>query len=290
MKNNNYLLRRSRRLLSTTVIGLLLIAASTSLVLSAPPPNRPAPLAPAEDGEEYIRTYAGDCATLKIFYAPGDHVCAEAGNFFSLNIRPRRFQWVAPDGQVVELKDISQDPDFNVIELPETGPFAQAGKWTIRTIGRTASVKARGGFIVRKPFSVQLDLSINLDIPELIQPLDRLDIEFHIFNDGPDDAPDLEFVSEVPTNMTFVGMRQLSGPEFECVTPKVGEAGTITCKATRGLALDEFADFQVEYQVNAEAREGEVCTGVSRITSSIRDFNESDNTVEARTIVVGPER
>lgn len=291
MKNFNHLLRRSRRLLSMTVIGLLLVAAPASLVLSAPlPAQPPAPLAPPEDGEEYIRTYAGDCATLKIFYAPGDHVCAEAGSFFSLNIRPRRFQWVAPDGQVVELKDISSDPDFNVIELPDSGPFAQSGRWTIRTIGRTASVKARGSFIVRKPFSVQIDLSINLDIPDLTRPLDHLDIEFHMFNDGPDDAPDVEFTSEVPTNMTFVGMRQLSGPEFECVTPKVGDTGTITCRATRGLALDEVADFQVQYQVNAEAREGEVCTGVSRISSSIRDFNEWDNTVEARTTVVGPER
>ncbi|HWT03827.1 MAG TPA: hypothetical protein VN256_26500 [Pyrinomonadaceae bacterium] len=288
MKNSTYLSRHSRRLLWALVASLLLAAASTPAALATPPAQ---PLfAPREEEEEYIRTYASDCATVKIFYAPGDKVCVEAGNFVALNIRPRRFQWVAPDGRVVELKDISTDPGFDIIELPEAGEFAQAGKWTVRTIGRTSSVKARGGFIVRRPFFVQIDLGINLQIPEVIQPLDRLDIEFHMFNDGPDDAPDVEFVSEVPTNMTFVGMRQLSGPEFECVTPKAGDKGTITCRATRGLALDEAAAFQVQYQVNAEVREGEVCTGVSRISSSIRDFNEWDNTVEARTTVVVSER
>ncbi len=289
MKNATYLSRHSRRLLWALAAGLLLAAASSPAALAATTPAQPL-FAPAGEEEEYIRTYASDCATFKIFYAPGDKVCVEAGNFVSLSIRPRRFQWVAPDGRVVELKDISTDPGFDIIELPEAGEFAQAGKWTVRTIGRTSSVKARGGFIVRNPFSVQLDLSINLQIPELVQPLDRLDIEFHMFNDGPDDAPDMEFVTEVPTNMTFVGMRQLSGPEFECVTPKVGDTGTITCKATRGMALDEAADFQVQYQVNAEAREGEVCTAVSRVSSSIRDFNEWDNTVEARTTVAAPER
>jgi hypothetical protein len=280
MKNSTYLSRHLRRLLRAVAVGLVLTAASSSLALSAPA---------GEEGAEYIKVYSDDCATTKIFYAPGDKVCVEAGNFVPLDIRPRRFQWVAPDGRVVELKDISSDPQFDIVELPETGEFAQAGKWSVRTIGRTSGVKAIGKFNVRKPFSLQLDLGINLTLPDLIQPLNRLDIEFHIFNAGPDDAPDLEFVSEVPTNMVFLGMRQLSGPEFECATPKVGEAGTITCRATRGLALDEFADFQVEYQVNAEAREGEVCTGVSRVSSSVRDFNDWDNTVEARTIVAGPD-
>jgi hypothetical protein len=275
MKNFNRISRRLRRLLSATVVGLLLVAAPASLVLSAPPPARP--LAPAEDGEEYIKTYAGDCATFKIFYAPGDHVCAEAGSFFSLSIRPRRFQWVAPDGQVVDLKDISSDPQFDVIAIPDSGPFAQAGRWTIRTVGRTSSVKARGSFIVRNPFSVQIDLGIDFHLPELVLPLDHIDIVIHMYNDGPDDAEEIEFTSEVPTNMTFVALRQFNGPEFECDTPKQGEAGTITCKG-KSLALDEVADFQVVYQVNAEVREGEVCTAVSH------------NTVEARTTIASPER
>ncbi|HEY0377380.1 MAG TPA: hypothetical protein VGC87_10535 [Pyrinomonadaceae bacterium] len=287
MKNFNYLLRRSRRLLSLTVVGLLLVAAPASLVLSAPPPAQP--LAPAEDGEEYIKTYAGDCATFQLFYAPGDHVCAEAGSFFSLNLRPRRFQWVAPDGQVVDLKDISADPQFDVITIPDSGPFAQAGKWTIRTVGRTASVKARGSFIVRNPLSVQIDLSIDFRLPDLVLPLDHIDIVIHAASLGPDDGLDIEFTSEVPTNMTFVGMKQINGPEFECLTPKQGDTGTITCKG-KSLALDEVADFQVQYQVNAEAREGETCSAVSHITSPARDFNEWDNTSEARTTVASQER
>lgn len=288
MKDFNHISRRLRRLLCVTVVGLLLVATSVPPALSAPrPPAQP--LAPAEDGEEYIKTYAGDCATLQIFYSPGDHVCAEAGSFFSLSIRPRRFQWVAPDGQVVDLKDISSDPQFDIIAIPDSGPFAQAGRWTIRTVGRTSSVKARGSFIVRNPFSVQIDLSINLNIPDLVQPLDHIDIVIHMANLGPDDAEEIQFTSEVPTNMTFVAMRQINGPELECDTPKEGDTGTITCRG-KGLALDEVADFQVVYQVNAEAREGDVCTGVSSITSSTRDFNDWDNTVEAQIRIGAPER
>jgi Domain of unknown function DUF11 len=293
MKNFNYLLRRSRHLLSTTVISLVLVATSASLVLSAPLPASGShqPLfAPApEEGEEYIRTYSGDCATFKIFYAPGDQVCAEAGNFFSLNLRPRRFQWVAPDGQVVELKDISADPDFNIIELPESGPLAQDGRWTIRSIGRTASVKARGSFIVRNPFHVNLDLSITITGPERFEPLDILDYEIHMLNDGPDAGLDIEFVDEVPTNMTFVGLRQLSGPEFDCVTPKQGETGSIVCRS-RGMDLDETASFLVQYQVNVEAREGDTCTGTVQITSSTPDSVRENNYQEKRYTVVGPER
>lgn len=289
MKNFNYLSRRLRRLLSATVVGLLLVAAPASLVLSAPPPPAQ-PLAPAgEDGEEYIKTYAGDCATFKIFYNPGDHVCAEAGSFFPLDIRPRRFQWVAPDGQVVDLKDISQDPQFYIVAIPDSGQFAQAGRWTIRTIGRTASVKARGSFIVRNPLSAQIDLSIELNPPELVFPFDHIDIVIHMANYGPDDALDIEFTSEVPTNTTFVAMRQINGPYFECTTPKQGDTGTITCRG-KSLALDEVADFQVVYQVNAEAREGDTCTTVSRIASSMRDFNEWDNTSETQIRIGAPER
>jgi hypothetical protein len=287
MKNFNYLSRRLRRLLSATVVGLLLVATSVPPVLSAPPPAQP--LAPAEDGEEYIKTYAGDCATFKIFYEPGEQVCTEAGDFFSLSIRPRRFQWVAPDGQVVELKDISSDPQFYIVEIPDSGPLAQVGRWTIRTIGRTASVKARGSFLVRSRLFAQVDLGIDFHLPELVLPLDHIDIVIHMANYGPDDGADIEFTSEVPTNMTFVAMRQINGPDFECDTPKEGDTGTITCKG-KSLALDEVADFQVVYQVNAEVREGEVCTAVSRITSSLRDFNDSDNTVEARTTIASPER
>lgn len=287
MKNFNYLSRRLRRLLSATVVGLLLVATSVPPALSAPTPAQP--LAPAEDGEEYIKTYSGDCATIQIIYNPGDHVCAEAGSFFSLSIRPRRFQWVAPDGQVVDLQDISSDPDFYIAAIPDSGPFAQGGRWTIRTVGRTSSVKARGSFIVRNPLFVQVDLGIDFHLPDLVFPLDHIDIVIHMANYGPDDAQEIAFTSEVPTNMTFVGLRQINGPEFQCETPKEGDTGTITCKG-KSLALDEVADFQVVYQVNAEAREGDTCTAVSRITSSMRDFNESDNTSEAQTRIGAPER
>jgi hypothetical protein len=289
MKNFIHISRRLRRLLSATVVGLLLVATSVPPVLSAPPPAQP--LAPAgEDGEEYIKTYAGDCATIQIIYNPGDHVCAEAGSFFSLSIRPRRFQWVAPDGQVVDLKDISSDPDFYIAAIPDSGPFAQGGRWTIRTVGRTSSVKARGSFIVRNPLSAQIDLGIDFHLPDLVLPLDHIDIVIHMANYGPDDGLDIEFTSEVPTNMTFVGMRQFNGPEFQCDTPKQGDTGTITCKG-KSLALDEVADFQVEYQVNAEAREGDTCTAVSRISSSsMRDFNDWDNTSETQTRIGAPER
>lgn len=283
MKNATYLSRHSRRLLGAVVVGLLLAAASSSLALSAPPPP-PA----GEEEVEYLKVYSQDCATTKIFYSPGDKVCVEAGNFLSLDIRPRRFQWVAPDGRVVELKDISSDPQFDIVELPESGEFAQAGKWSVRTIGRTSSVKALGKFNVRKPFSAQIDLGIVFEIPELVLPLERLDYELHVANEGPDDGLEVVFVTEVPTNMTFVGMRQLTGPEFACDTPKEGSTGTITCRA-KSLALDEVADFQIVYQVNAEVREGELCRASTRITSSLPDSNEWNNSTETVVAVGSPE-
>lgn len=280
MKNANFLPRRFSRLL-LSVVCLLLVAAPA---LAAPP-------AAAEDDEiaEYVKIYGDDCATQKIIFAPGDTVCAEAGAFLSLNERPRRFQWVAPDGRVVDLRDISSDPGFDKIVLPESGEFAQPGKWTIRTIGRTASVKVLGRFIVRRPFFPVLDLDLNITVPELVLPGERLDFDFHITNDGPDDGLDIEFIDEVPTNMVFVGMRQTSGPEFACETPKEGEWGRIICRS-RGMALDESANFKVYYQVRFDAREGDTCTGRAQVTSATPDSNRENNYVQKEYVIDSPER
>ena len=288
MRNSNYPSGRLCQLLRTTLAGVVLAA----LALSTPHAARGASLPPApegEPGEEYIKVYGDDCATQKLFFAPGDAVCAEAGAFYSLEIWPRRFQWVAPSGHVVDLKDISADPQFDKIILPDTGEFAQSGKWSIRSIGKTSAVKARGSFVVRMPLLPQLDLSINLIAPDLVFPGERLDIELHISNDGPDDGLEIEFASEVPTNMVFVGIRQVSGPEFECATPKPGDTGTITCRA-KGMALDETAEFRLYYQVNLEVSEGETCTAATRISSATPDSVGETNNYTTLTTVAGPER
>jgi uncharacterized repeat protein (TIGR01451 family) len=292
MKNSDDAFKAFRWLLRTSLTFIVLIAMSVSLVFSAPapaggsaPPSAPAP----EAGEEYVKTFAEDCATPKTIFKLGDTVCAESGLFpLPLYSRYRRFQWVTSHGFVAELTPLKFDPQFDKFIIPTSGEFARPGTWTVRSIGVSANVYTVASFKVRHRFFTFVDLWLTKFGPAEVSPGQRVKYNIMISSPGPDDASDIEFVDDVPTNMVFVGLRQVSGPAFDCVTPKEGDAGRTTC-AARGMAMDETAEFEVYYQVNLQAREGTDCTSSARVSSSTDDLNRDDNSSQTRVSVITPE-
>lgn len=267
------LLRTSAALL---VLSVITIAAAIS-----------ASTAPAFEsgGAEFVTIYADDCATPKTVFNPGEVVCVQAGNFpvaTDWGYRYRRFSWVAPDRQVMDQTNIKADPQYDRFAIPGSG---SAGTWYVTTLDVESSRFANAKFIVRSPFTLTTDLAILKDGPATVLAGQTVEYALTLTNPGPDSAEGIEFVTEVPSNMTFVGLKQATGGFFDCRTPLRGETGRIIC-GTKGMALDESARFYAYYSVNRDAREGTVCSASTQVTSYTEELNKENNFTTTDTEVV----
>lgn len=250
------------------VLCLVTIAAAVS-ASTAP--------APEEAGAaEFITIYAGDCVTPQTVFNPGDVVCVQAGNFpvaADWGYRYRRFSWIAPDRQIADQTNIKADPQYDRFAIPGSG---STGTWYVTTLDVESSRFANAKFVVRYPFAIAADLRIFKDGPESVFAGQTVEYTLSIQNPGPDTAEGVEFVTEVPTNMTFVAFKQADGPFFECRTPVRGETGRIYC-STKGMRLDETAKFHAYYVVNRDVREGVVCSSNTQVMSYAEELSKEDN-------------
>jgi uncharacterized repeat protein (TIGR01451 family) len=263
---------------------LVLIITSLGTVTSATsvtgtPNTSPKPSTLAfESGDEYIRTYAADCATPQTVFYLGDTVCAEAGNFpldWS-NFPFRRFQWGTPSGQVADQSGIKYDPQFDKFVIPTTGAFAKVGRWTLRAINFRAIGNAGTSFFVRDARMAWADLQILKSGPFAVLPGDRVEYTVWATNYGPDTAKEIEIIDEVPTNMVFVGAQLLSRTDISCKTPTRGETGRTVCYA-RGLEIGEQVGLKFYYQVSYEVREGDTSTSTAQISSYTDELDKVSN-------------
>lgn len=271
--------------LRTCVVSLLILTATIAVTLSASKASNAA--AAFQGANEYVTTYAKDCKTPQIVFNLGDTVCMTAGNFPlppSDNFQYRRLSWVAPDLTVVNQVLIQSDPQTEYFEIPTSGGLAQVGTWHATTINVHSGRRANGKFYVRNPRVSLVDLSIYKTAPESVLPGTRVRYNLSFHNPGPDFAEYVEFTDEVPSNMTFYALKQVSGPEFDCALPERGKTGRIVC-ATKGLQLDETAEFAVYYIVDSDLKEGTVCNSVSYISSRIEELRKEDNSSKTETMV-----
>ncbi|HEX8458440.1 MAG TPA: hypothetical protein VF656_14155 [Pyrinomonadaceae bacterium] len=269
----------SVRRTSTVLLILLSIVTITAAVSAS---NAPA-IEEVGVGE-FITIYADDCATPKTVFEPGEVVCVQAGNFPidpSSAYRYRRFSWVAPDRHIADQTNVKADPQFDRFAIPTTG---STGTWYVTTLDVSAARYANAKFVVRYPFGVASDLSVFKDGPEAVYAGQRAVFTLSVNNPGPDTAEGIEFVTEVPTNMTFLALKQASGPLFECKTPLSGETGRIYC-STKGMRLDESAKFYAYYVVNDFARPGTTCTSMTEVSSFAEELNKEDNVAVSETTV-----
>ncbi|HEX8635534.1 MAG TPA: hypothetical protein VF703_15415 [Pyrinomonadaceae bacterium] len=252
----------------------------------------PASTAPAFEeagATEFVTVYADDCATPKTVFEPGEVVCVKAGNFpvaADWGYRYRRFSWIAPDRQVMDQTNIKADPQYDRFAIPGSG---STGTWYVTTLDVESSRYANAKFVVRRPYSYTTDLSIFKDGPEAVFAGQRVEYTLSISNPGPDAAEGIEFVTEVPSNMTFVAFKQESGAFFDCRVPARGGVGRIYC-STKGMQLDERAVFHAYYDVSREVREGEVCSSNTEVMSYTEELRKEDNfsVSEIRVVLENP--
>lgn len=277
--------------LRTFTVSLFMLIATMAWAFSASTISSPAAAAAAFQGtEEYVTIYNKDCRTPQTVFNLGDTVCMTAGDFpLPLdNFNYRRLSWIAPDLTVANQVLFRSDPQTEYFDIPASGDLAQVGTWYATTINVHSGRRVNGKFYVRDPRRPSIDLSISTTAPESVLPGQRVRYTLSFHNPGPDFAEYVQVFDEVPTNMTFYTIKQVSGPEFECTTPARGETGKIVC-TTKGLQVDETAEFAIYYIVNSDLREGTICTSESGITSYTAELRKENNSTKTETMVPMPD-
>jgi uncharacterized repeat protein (TIGR01451 family) len=278
--------------LRTFAVSLFILIATMAGAFSASRASNPAIATAAyeESAGEYVAVYAKDCRTPQTVFNLGDTVCMTAGNFplplESFNYR--RLSWVAPDLSVASQVLFRNDPQTEYFEIPTSGELAQVGTWYATTIDVNSGRRVNGKFYVRNPRIPLIDLSISMSAPESVQPGQRVRYNLSFHNPGPDFAEGVQIIDEVPTNMTFYALKQVSGPFFECTTPAIGETGRIVC-TTKGMQVDETAQFAVYYLVNRDIREGTMMTSETQISSYTDELRKENNFTRTETIFPLPD-
>lgn len=268
-------------------ILFVLVAAATYSALSASPLFRPA----LASGNETVHIYAGDCTTPQTVFNLGDTLCVRAGEF---PLPPdaaeyyRRITYSAPGLSIVETSAVRSDPQFDRFRIPDTGDFARPGTWRVHTVDIETNTRGDARFVVRHPLIKYADLNLWKQGPAVVLPGDKLRYRLSLRNDGPDFASVVQFTEEVPTNATFLALKQGEGAPFDCQTPAQGEKGKIVC-AVRGLQPDESAAFDVYYLIDNFAREGDTCEGATLAFSRTEELNKDDNDTVYTTTIGGPD-
>ena len=224
---------------------------------------------------ESIATFASsDCTTPKSDWDLGQTACAVATG----TTGKRRIVWVAPDGVIAD-----QGTPFNNgtgsdnYTFLTSGPFAQYGTWTVKTIDDSGAGFAIATFLVRNPAINNVDLLVSKFGPELATPGNDVTYRIEVTNRGPDAAANLVLNEVVPANTTFVSATQDSGPGFECT----GANCTIA-----SLPANATAIFTYVYNVSAGTSDGTVIVNTATVSSDTNELRAADNSAVYQTTVV----
>lgn len=284
--------RKTLRVL--TVFGVLAAALfALSFTTSGLPGVTSGVASAASAAPETVTIYADDCSTPKTDFYLGETVCAVVYGAPppSDGWRQRYFQWVTPNQWVTQQADILSEKQKDIFTLPLSGEFARVGKWTLRTVDSEPGMQTLTSFNVHHPRIFYADLALQKQGPVMIIPGERIEYEVWVFNQGPEYAEKVQFTVEVPSETTFVGVKQISGGEFQCEAPPQGGTGRIVCY-TDALKLDEKAGFIFYYLVNDYARDGAISSSTSEIQSGMEEAAKEDNwmTFEAVVAIPGEDR
>jgi uncharacterized repeat protein (TIGR01451 family) len=247
-----------------------------------------------------IATYADDCTTPKTVFEVGETVCVAVSGVAVGGSFPRRLHWECPNSTVVQVTDVTTDPQTG--SLPITATFA-AGTTTVDSRGLWHVVvrnpfffyrELTAEFTVTDPANATADLSIASSfVPDSVQAGGQASFGLQVNNYGPDSSANIELTNAVPANTTFVSFQQLSGPTFTCTSPTPGETGTTTCSIT-GLPANTTATFVGVYEVNTGTAAGTNIFNRADIggltetnPTGTNDLNALNNFAVATTVVAG---
>ncbi|MGA9770101.1 MAG: HYR domain-containing protein [Blastocatellia bacterium] len=243
-----------------------------------------APFSSAQTSET-LTTFASNCTTPKTFFNLGDTVCVVATDTPLGPPAQRKFEWVTPNGEIFQFgPEITSDPQNVSITIPSSGPSAQVGTWTVKTVDVSNNGYATARFVVQDPNNASVDLWTPLFAPSEISAGSSASFTVFVTNKGPNDAQNVELTVTVATNSTFMSETQLSGPAFSCTNPSVGSTGSSTCTVAT-LPANSTAVLQFIFQVDAGATAGAEVSSTATVSSSTTEIFAADNTFTATATI-----
>jgi uncharacterized repeat protein (TIGR01451 family) len=230
-----------------------------------------------------IETFSADCLTAKSVFNLGDVICVKVtGAPDGL-----RLALINPSGFIVDTRAVTADPQQETFQLPTTqistiaGFFTaqNRGTWLVNLIAADNSVSFTNRIDVKDPQGVAADVSITKGLVSGDLPTGSgQNVVYNVVvnNYGPDDAANVSFTDQTPSNTTFVSLTQLSGPTFACTKPTVGASGTTTCTiATLPWNGNNSAIFEIVYQSSSAT--GSIQAGDVAVTSTTADITTDNN-------------
>lgn len=241
----------------------------------------------ATDGEK-ITPLASDCTTNRGIFTLGDTVCAIASGA-PLDLLPqRRFEWIAPNGNIFQLgPTLASEPDSNSITLPTSGPFAQAGTWTVKTVDVSNNGQATANFLVQDSNKAAADLAVTLFAPFQLSAETHATFTLLVTNNGPNDAEDVQIKIGATGNATLLSAEQTAGPPFTGGSVPQSSAGAGTC-TIEVLPTSAVAKFALVYRVDSGAASGASVSSTAVISSSTLELHPADNVATA-TAAIAPQ-
>jgi Domain of unknown function DUF11/HYR domain len=226
--------------------------------------------------DESIAVFKQDCVTPQPLFYFGDTVCAVASDVPLGSPPLRRFEWVAPDGTVMQLgPDITTTSQNASIQIPTEGHFAQAGAWTVKTVDNSNDGYAIAKFLVQQDAAhPAVDMWVAMFGPSQISAGAQVNFSVQVTNKGPADAADVHLVVSGATAATFVSETQRSGPTFTCTNTGGGSTCTIA-----SLPANTSAFFTFVYQVDSDAATGTAVSNTATVTSATGELFDDDNSV-----------
>ena len=260
--------------LNSTLAGfgvLLILTGVAALTPFAAAPN-----------SEGIATFEPDCNTPKSVFNLGESVCALVSGTPLGPPPQRRFEWVAPDGTVLRMApDVISDPQGDSLSIPTSGPFAQVGTWTVKTVDASNNGFAVARFVVHNPNSASADLSVSMFGPFQISAGSTATFSVLVNNSGPNDALDVRLIVSAATNSILTSAEQNAGPLFEA-SSIAGGPGVF---AIAELPPNVTASFVFVYQINSDLQRGASISSTATVSSSTPELYAGDNAATATTSI-----
>jgi uncharacterized repeat protein (TIGR01451 family) len=229
---------------------------------------------------ESINTLSADCTTPKTVWDLGQTACAAATGATG----QRRIFWVTPDGTVADVSDPFSGNASDTYTFETSGPLAQYGTWTVRTVDDSGSGFAVASFLVRNAAVDNVDLVVSIFGPDKAIAGGAVSYRIEILNRGPNVAQNVVLTESVPNNTTFASEAQDSGPSAICGNPSGGGTGTSTCTIP-SLAVNEAAVFTFVYNVNAGTPVETIIVNTASVASSTNELFQNDNTARNQVAV-----
>ena len=233
---------------------------------------------------ETIETLASDCSTPRTLFTIGDSVCAVAKGSPFETLPRRRFEWIAPNGTVFQLgPDIESDPSSNSIALPSTGPFAQPGIWSVKTVDVSNNGYCLAQFLVQASNGSSADLSASMFAPFQVSADANVTFTLFLKNNGPNPAQNIQ-IKIGGASATLVSAEQTSGPRLTWQSgPQAANGNTIG--AIESLAVNGEAALALVYHIGPRTQVGARVSSTAIITSSTAELNPADNVATATSLL-----